>query len=94
MSSIISLNVRGLKTCSSRTKIDQINHLSIEYNACIIALSETWLTDSHLDAEISIPEFSVFRSDRKNRKYGGVCLYVKTYISAVLNSAYCDDTIE
>ena len=41
LSSIISLNIRGLKTNSSRSKIDQINYMSIENKACIIALSET-----------------------------------------------------
>ena len=52
LSSIISLNIRGLKTNSSRSKIDQIKYMSIENKACMIALSETWLNDSHLHSNI------------------------------------------
>ncbi len=44
----------------------------------IIALTETWLTPSVVDAEISLNNFTVFRADRvETRRGGGVALYIK-----------------
>jgi hypothetical protein len=33
-------------------------------NTVIIALTETWLTADHLDAEVRIPGFHLYRADR------------------------------
>ena len=49
--------------------------------ACIIALSETWLNDSELpDEEVSLDNFTIIRVDRTidsgNERGGGVCVYI------------------
>ena len=40
-----------------------------------IALTETWLQPYHSDAQVPIDGFNVYRSDRKDRRGGGVLLY-------------------
>ena len=39
-------------------------------------MTETHLTPDVLDEEITIPNFNVFRTDRINRKCGGVCILI------------------
>ena len=38
------------------------------------ALTETWLIKAVLDSEINIPNYTIFRNDRNNRRGGGVLL--------------------
>ena len=42
-----------------------------------IILTETHLSDSVLNAEVSIPGYALFRSDREGRTHGGTCAYVR-----------------
>lgn len=49
-------------------------------------LSETWLTKSILDHDISINGYNVFRCDRP-RKGGGVAIYIKNTFHATLLSS-------
>ena len=53
-------------------------------NPDIISITETWLdiSDKHLVSEVSIPGYNTFLNCRKNRKGGGVILYVKDTIHA------------
>ena len=42
-----------------------------------IALTETWLTPFTTDAQISIPQYNVFKADRITRgSHGGALLYI------------------
>ena len=50
---------------------DALNH-----NADFIIVDETWFTEKQRDADVSLPGFNLFRSDRKSRIGGGVCIYV------------------
>ena len=40
-------------------------------------LSETWLNSSTTNAEVKIQEYNIYRFDRKHKKGGGVCIYVR-----------------
>ena len=40
------------------------------------ALTETHINETHFDAEVSIPNYEIIRSDRINRQKGGVALYL------------------
>ena len=51
--------------------------MAIKYNAMAIAISESWLEESFLNAEINIDGFTIYRADRNDRMRGGVCMYVK-----------------
>jgi hypothetical protein len=48
----------------------------------VVLCSETWLEDSHRDAEIHVPGYKIIRHDRKPKHWGTVC-YVKEGVSAV-----------
>ena len=46
-----------------------------------ISITETWLKSYVQDAEISIAGFSLFRSDRPERRGGGCALYIKDEVT-------------
>ena len=47
-------------------------------------LTETWLTSNVIDAEIDIPGYSVFHSDRNGHTHGGVAFYLKSDFGGVM----------
>ena len=49
-------------------------------NAAVLAVTETWLDESVTNAEIELNGYIVNRKDR-NRKGGGVCLYIRSDIA-------------
>ena len=77
------MNIQNL---ISKTKTDKIKFLSeqaIQDNALIIALTETHLSEKIVDAEIHIPNYTIYRQDREGgRKHGGIATYVHNSISA------------
>ena len=59
------------------------------YPFILIALTETWRNSYHHDAQLTMPGYSLCRSDRSNRKGGGVLLYTD---SDTLDSIVYTDT--
>ena len=62
-------------------------------NVDIIACTETWFHKDISDCYINIPNYDIFRCDRRDRKGGGVCVYVKKSLKASMcelcvNSSY------
>jgi exonuclease III len=58
----------------------------IEENIDIVGITETWLTDSVSDSEMSIEGYTLLRGDRKSetkQRGGGVALYIKNDIDFV-----------
>ena len=55
------------------------------------------MNPSILDAEIAIPGYDLFRSDRKDRSHGGVAIYVRKDIAVKTSiqesNSYCDSLI-
>ena len=49
----------------------------------VIGVTESWATDKIYDAELQLPEYTMFRKDRAANKGGGVLLYVKTDLAPV-----------
>ena len=71
-------NIRGLKPRTVPSKVSFIQDL-LQHNCQLFAaLTETWLQE-HLDAEISIDGYTIFR---KGRNSGGVVLYLRNDIAA------------
>lgn len=68
----IHLNVRSLIA-----KIDIIRIWAHSTEADVIVLSETWLSKSVLNEDISIDGYNVYRTDRP-RRGGGVAVYIKS----------------
>ena len=57
--------------------------MGTKHKAYAIVLTETWLYEDILDAEVKIEGFNIFRSDRKGRNHGGVAVYLRDDISAI-----------
>ena len=76
---IIHQNVQSL-----RSKINELRLLctSLQNGIHILTLSETWLNESILDSEISIPGYNLFRLDRGEHG-GGVAVYARKELSFV-----------
>ena len=60
----------------------------------MLAVTESWLTDQHVDAEVSISGFSILRSDRKGREGGGVALYLREDITGDILAQFDNGTCE
>ena len=84
-----AVNQRGLKFLhqnirSLRGKMDELNILVSHCpNLHILAFTETWLDNSISDGEVSLPGYSIFRSDRTNGRGGGIAVYVKETLSVI-----------
>ncbi|CAB4020826.1 Hypothetical predicted protein [Paramuricea clavata] len=68
------INLNELSTGASK---DGIRELVVDEKIDILALSETWLNTSTTNAEVKIQEYNIYRLDRKHKKGGGVCIYVR-----------------
>jgi len=68
--------------CINATSLKKNNALqllhtdALNHNTDLILVDETWFTDKQRDADVSFPGFNLFRSDRKSRIGGGICIYV------------------
>ena len=58
-------------------KKDEIMWLTQSSNIDILCLTETWLNQNILSAELEFPGYTILRKDRINRTGGGVAIYIK-----------------
>ena len=73
--SILTTNVRAIGN-----KIDEIQLVAELNSVCAICVTETWLSSTVPDSNITIPGFNLFRKDRTDTSGGGVCIYLKSTI--------------
>ena len=55
------------------------------FDVDVALVCETWFADYHSDECVNIPGYALFRRDRKGRKGGGVCAYVRK----TLDCSFC-----
>lgn len=72
---ILSLNARSIVN-----KIDELELLLLSYNAQLVVISETWLSDKISSDEIVPPGYKLYRRDRVSRG-GGVAVVAKENIA-------------
>ena len=94
VSNILYVNIRGLLVMNDRAKVRKLGAIATNSGCFGIIITETWLTEDMIDKEIEIPGFKVFRADRKERKRGGVCIYIKSDISAMMCLSYSNCVTE
>lgn len=94
---IITFNVAGLIPYKEKGKLQLLAELAAVEKAAIILLTESHLSDHIRDAEIWIPNYVAFRTDRlSHRKKGGVITYIderlarKTMILYSESNAYTE----
>ena len=74
-SNILYLNIQNvLPKSSNRRKLEYLKDRTNEENVKMIVMTESHLSPEILDDEIKIPHFNVFRSDREERRCGGVLI--------------------
>ena len=58
-------------------KMTELMVLSETHDVQIICVTESWLNSDIVDAEVSIPNFNLFRADRPNdTRFGGSAIFV------------------
>ena len=67
-------------TRSIYNSLCDLKDFTSDYKPSILALSETWLDTSVVDAELTIKGYSLYRKDR-NRHGGGVAVYLKSSLT-------------
>ena len=88
------LNLQGLHDTSQYGKIKLIQDILSDSDSLFICLTETHLNESVLSAELHIENYTLFRSDRKNRKCGGVAIYVKDGLGSCEEIKFSNDYCE
>ena len=85
-------SLRGLKCVHQNirnlsNKLDEIRCIVNTLNSGIhlISFTETWLNNSVLDEEVSIPGYTIFRKDRGS-KGGGVIVYARDDLTVIRRS--------
>ena len=77
--SFFHLNVKSIPNCFDELEM-YINSLKLEFT--MIALTETWLDQSKQDL-YNIPKYNCINRFRKQRRVGGVSLYIKNDIKFI-----------
>ncbi|CAJ0962937.1 unnamed protein product [Ranitomeya imitator] len=77
------LNCMLANARSLRNKMEELEAEISTGNFDIVGITETWLDESY-DWAVNLQGYSLFRKDRKNRRGGGVCLYVKSCLKSTL----------
>ena len=73
-------------------KLDDLHLITLHYQIDIIAITETWLTGNIVNSAVALPNFTIFRRDRKHGIGGGVMCYIADSIwTRVLDLAASDD---
>lgn len=76
-------NQRGLKFLHQniRSPCGKLAELNILVSQCrnlhILAFTETWLNNNITDSEVSLPGFSIHRSNRVDGLGGGIAVYLR-----------------
>jgi hypothetical protein len=76
--------VLNVLLCNSRSilpKIDEARATCATLSPSIFACTESWLNSAHKDNLISIPGYSIYRQDRRNRVGGGAAVWCSSRLS-------------
>ena len=85
---IACLNIRSLYP-----KVAQVHHIIQHYKLDVLGLNETWLCNDVYDHELLLPGYDIIRKDR-NRRGGGVCLFVNKNVRYSVIEDVTNDTVE
>ena len=79
--SVLHLNIRSLRKNFEDFK-ELYQTLNLKFS--IVCLSETWADDDKLenDSLIELPDYNVLHQIRKNRRGGGICIFVHESLSS------------
>ena len=76
---LFHLNIQSIK---NRNHLIQIRELASDNKVDVLAISETWLYSSISNAEVEIQGYKIHRLDRKCKRGGGVCIYIRNNLKS------------
>ena len=89
------MNIRGLYPMRNRTKVAYLKDLAAESNAPFIALTETHLSANVYSAEVEIPGYTLYRSDRSGgRTHGGCATYCREDLTVIERASHSNNFCE
>ena len=92
--SFLLININRLITQSGRSKVGFLHDQAVRNNSLFIGVTETWLHDGVLDAEVShaFPGYNILRCDRAGgRQGGGVALYLREDLTGDILASYAQE---
>ena len=91
------INIQPINVQSLLSTFDAFSLMMNTYNFDIVALSETWLKESHhLQNYVQINGYNATFKNRENKKGGGVGLYIKDHLKYTVRHdlSKIDETLE
>ena len=89
------MNIRGLYPRNNKTKVAYLSDLAQESKAPFIALTESHLSAEVLCAEVAIPNYTLYRSDRDGgRTHGGCAIYVRNDLTVIERGKHSNNCCE
>ena len=99
-SPIISDNELKCVCLNARNIVNKKSELDImvaDIDPHVIGITEPWANKDIVDAELALTGYAMFKKDRRERKGGGVILYLKESIQAyeitLKSEADCEEAI-
>ena len=80
ISSVLYTNI-----CSLLAKFNDFVSLVCVNCPDFILISETWLNKDLPDSIVALQDYELYRSDRKGKRGGGVCMYASRKITSIYN---------
>jgi hypothetical protein len=94
LNSLLSVNIRGLLLSKDRNKPAQLSDKMSNIGALGAVITESWLSPSILDAEVSIDGYHLYRTDRSGRSRGGVCAYIREDLATIPSLQWSNGAVE
>ena len=94
MNSFSFINIHGLCPQTKESSVTYLTDLLITHKHLFLGLTETWLTESHKEAELEIEGYKLHRKDRNRvksvhgRASGGVALYIRNDIAPFFRNIF------
>ena len=63
-------------------------------NSIGVFLTETWLSQDILDAEVTLEGFNLFRGDRVGHSRGGAAIYLKEKLNGRFSKAFSNGVVD
>lgn len=72
-----NFNIIHINPGSFKNHLSEFTSIIANVNVSAVCVSETWFDKKHNSKLVSIPGFTLIRNDRKNKRGGGVAIYLK-----------------
>ena len=76
------MNVFYTNSNDLKNKVSELQIVAESRDCKVLGITETMFSSDIYDAEVSIPNFTLYRADRTTGKGGGSCIYVHNSITA------------